>query len=155
MPTELPTTIPSPEVHIIGRKDVPSGVPNFMIQTQGYPVVAVFSDRKESFALGCIEIRNTWEKIPVQVVSSSTYNSIQSTHPVIADLPCNGSVRAYAPTGEPGALVVRHRNGMYYRHYIHPLDFIGALKAGDLIPIDVSNFRTIFPKRGTDFRVYR
>ena len=137
------------------RQDVPAGVPNLMIQTEGYPVVAVFSGRKESFAIGCMEVRNIWTKIPVQVVSSSMYNNVQATNPVVADLPCDGSIRAYAPTGEPGALVIKHRNGEYYRHYINPLDFIGAVKAGDLIPIDVSEFRTTFPERGTDFQVYR
>ena len=132
-----------------------AGVPKLMIQTEGYPVVAVFSERKESFALGCIEIRNTWEKIPVNVVDSATYNSVQATNPVVADLPCDGSIKAYAPTNEPGSLVIKHRNGVYYRHYINPLDLIGAVKAGDLIPIDVSEFRTTFPERGTDFQVYR
>ena len=143
-----------PEI-VSTRQDVPAGVPNLMIQTEGYPVVAVFSERKESFALGCMEIRNIWGKIPVQAVSSSMYNSIQASNPVVADLPCNGSIRAYAPTGEPGALVIKHRNGVNYRHYINPLDFIAAVKAGDLIPIDVSEFRTTFPDRGTDFQVYR
>lgn len=155
LPTELPEEIPSPEVHIIGRKDIPEGVPNLMIQTEGYPVVAVFSERKESFALGCSEIRSMWNKIPVQVVDSSIYNSIQATNPVIADLSCNGNMRAYAPKNEPGALLIRHRDGSHYRYYINDLGFIGALNAGDLIPIEASEFRTSFPNRGTDFKVFR
>lgn len=131
------------------------GVPNLMIQTPRYPVVAVFSDRKESFALGCPEIRNMWSKIPVKNVSSQEYNSIQAKNPVVADLPCNGTIEAYAPTNEPGALLIKHRNGVYYRHYIDSPNFLAALKTGDLNPIPVSEFRTKFPKRGTDFKVFR
>ena len=76
-------------------------------------------------------------------------------NPVVADLPCDGSIKAYAPTNEPGALLIKHRNGVYYRHYIHPLDFLAALKTGDLIPISASEFVERFPERGTDLRVFR
>lgn len=131
------------------------GFPDLMIQTSGYPVVAVFSDRKESFALGCPEIRNMWSRIPVRTVSSQEYNSIQENNPVIADLPCDGSIVAVDPTNEPGALVIKYRNGVYHRHYIDSPDFTAALRTGDLIPMPVSVFRAKFPERGTDFKAFR
>lgn len=142
------SSAPSPTVQKIG-------VPNLMIQTPGYPVIAVFSKRKESFALGCHEIRNMWSRISVKNVSSREYNSVQANNPVVADLRCDGSIKAYAPTNEPGALLIKYRNGSYYRHYIDSPDFITALKSGNLIPIPVSEFRANYPNRGTDFKAFR
>ncbi|AFY54230.1 hypothetical protein Riv7116_1681 [Rivularia sp. PCC 7116] len=133
-----------------------NGTPNFMIQTSGYPAVAVFADRKESFALGCPGIRNMWSKIPLQQVSSRKYNTIQANNPVVADLRCDGSIEAYKLSDEgPGLLLIKHRNGVYHRHYIDSPGFISALRSGNLISIRGVSFRRVFPQRGTDFKMYK
>jgi hypothetical protein len=74
---------------------------------------------------------------------------------VVADIPCNGNSEAWAPTGEPGALAIPHRNGKYCRHYVNSGEFFTATQAGGLRPISAQGFRNKYPCRGTDFRVFR
>jgi hypothetical protein len=133
-----------------------NGVPDYIIEFQGQPAIAVFEDVRQSYALGCPGFRNLWSRVPVQrAVSSVVFNRIVSVNPVVADIPCNGSVDPYAPTGEPGALVIRHRNGQYYRHYVNSIEFVRTVGGGDLIPIARQEFYNRFPNRGTDFRLKR
>lgn len=133
-----------------------NGVPDYIIEYQGQPAIAVFEDVKQSYALGCPAFRNLWGGVPVQrAVSSTVFNQIMSVNPVVADIPCNGSVDPYAPGGEPGALVIRHRNGQSYRHYVNSLEFVKAVGGGDLIKIGREEFYNRFPNRGTDFRLKR
>jgi hypothetical protein len=133
-----------------------NGVPDYIVEYQGQPAIAVFEDVKQSYALGCPGFRNLWRRVPVQrAVSSAVFNNIVSANPIVADIPCNGSVNSYAPSGEPGALVFRHRDGQSYRHYINSLDFVKTVGGGNLIPISREEFYNQYPNRGTDFRVSR
>ena len=129
--------------------------PNFMIQANGTPVVAVFENRKESFALGCPEIRNVWSRSKVRVVDSQEFNRVLKNNPVVADLHCDGRIPVYAPTNEPAALLIKYRNGEYYRHYLDDHDFISALKSGNMIRISSFEFRRRFTNRGSDFKAFR
>jgi hypothetical protein len=132
------------------------GTPDYIVEYQGQPAIAVFEDVNQSYAIGCAKFRSVWSKVPVQrAVSSAVFNTIVNTNPVVADIPCNGSVDPYAPSGEPGALVFQHRDGKYYRHYIDSLDFVKTLGGGDLIKISREDFYQRFPNRGTDFRLRR
>jgi hypothetical protein len=78
-----------------------------------------------------------------------------NANPVVADIPCNGSVDSYAPTDEPGALVIRHRDGQYYRHYVNSIEFVRKVGGGNFIPIVREEFYNRYPNRGTDFRLKR
>lgn len=133
-----------------------NGVPDYIIEYQGKPAIAVFEDVKQSYALGCPRFRNLWSRVPVQrTVNSTLFNQIMSVNPVVADIPCNGSVDPYAPAGEPGALVIRHRDGQYYRHYVNSIEFVTAVGGGESIKIGREEFYNRFPNRGTDFRLKR
>ncbi|MBS9390231.1 MAG: hypothetical protein HEQ33_15615 [Dolichospermum sp. WA123] len=133
-----------------------NGVPDYIVEYKGQPAIAVFEDVKQSYALGCPGFRSLWKKVLVQqAVNSAVFNRIISANPIVADIPCNGSVDPYAPSGEPGALVIPHRDGKSYRHYINSLDFVKTVGGGNLIPISREEFYKRFPSRGTDFRVSR
>jgi hypothetical protein len=133
-----------------------NGVPDYIVEHKGQPAIAVFEDVKQSYALGCPGFRSLWKKVPVQqAVSSAVFNRIVSANPIVADIPCNGSVNPYAPSGEPGALVFSHRDGQYYRHYINSLDFVKTVGGGELIQISREKFYNRYPNRGIDFRVSR
>lgn len=133
-----------------------NGVPDYIIEYQGQPAIAVFEDVKQSYALGCSGFRSLWSRVPVQrAVSSAVFNQIMSANPVVADIPCNGSVDSYAPAGEPGALVIRHRDGQYYRHYVDSIEFVRKVGGGNLIDIAREEFYNRYPNRGTDFRLKR
>ncbi|GET43244.1 hypothetical protein [Microseira wollei] len=133
-----------------------NGVTDYIIEYQGQPAIAVFEDVKQSYALGCSGFSSLWSRVPVQrAVSPATFNRIVSANPIVADIPCNGSVDPYALSGEPGALVIRHRNGRYYRHYVDSIEFVRTVGGGDLIPISRQEFYKRFPNRGTDFRLSR
>ncbi|MEH2245673.1 hypothetical protein [Nostoc sp.] len=132
-----------------------NGVPDYIVQYQGKPDIAVFEDVKQSYALGCPAFRSLWSRVPVQqAVSSAVFNRIMSANPVVADIPCNGSVDPYITTPSGlGALVIRHRDGQPYRHYINSPDFIRAVGGGNSISISAQDFGRRFPNRGTDFRL--
>jgi len=133
-----------------------NGVPDYIVEYQGQPAIAVFEDVRQSYALGCAGFRSLWSRVSVQrAVSSTVFNRIVEANPVVADIPCNGSVDPYSPSGEPGALVIRHRDGQYYRHYINSIDFVRTVGGGNLIPISRQEFYRRFPNRGTDFRLSR
>lgn len=133
-----------------------NGVPDYIVEYQGQPAIAVFENVKQSYALGCPGFRSLWSKVPVQrAVNSAVFNRIIQANPVVADIPCNGSVDPYAPSGEPGALVIRHRDGQNYRHYINSIEFVRTVGGGNLIPISRQEFYDRFPNRGTDFRLSR
>ena len=131
------------------------GIPDFIYQTQGQPVIATFFGRKESYALGCMELRKLWGSVPTKVLSSASFRSVIQSNPVVADIPCDGRVRAYAPKGEPGALVFKYRNGESCRHYVNSGEWLTVTRAGGEIPISAAQFRSDFPCRGSDLRVSR
>jgi hypothetical protein len=138
------------------KAQVPNpGVPDFIYQTQGQPVIATFFGRKESLALGCMDLRKLWGSVPTKGLSSASFNSVLQSNPVVADIPCDGRVRAYAPKGEPGALVFKHRNGEFCRHYVNSREWLTATRAGGEIPISAAQFRSEFPCRGSDLKVSR
>jgi hypothetical protein len=138
------------------RAEVPNpGVPDFIYQTEGQPVIATFFGRGESYALGCMRLRNLWSSVPTKSLSSDSFRGILDSYPIVADIPCNGNVRAYAPKGEPGALVFKNRDGQLCRHYVNSTDWFVTTRAGGEIPITAQQFRQDVPCRGSDFRVSR
>jgi len=146
----LCTPPPKPRAGI-GAKPA-SGVPEAIIQTVGQPALAVFPERKESFALGC-DFSNLWRGLRVEQVSSTVFSATKAAAPVVADINCDGRIQAYAPQGEPGALVIRYRDGVSRRHYISDIEFVKVITGSDrLIPISRQDFAARFPQRGTDFR---
>ena len=135
----------------IGAKPT-SGVPEAIVQTAGQPALAVFPERKESFAIGC-DFSNLWRGLRVEQVSSTVFSATKAAAPVVADIYCDGRIQAYAPSGEPGALVIRYRDGVIRRHYISDVEFVKVITGSDrLIPISRQDFAAQFPQRGTDFR---
>lgn len=141
---------------IASLADVPnSGVPDFIYQAEGQPVIATFFARGESYALGCMRLRNLWSSVPTKPLGSSAFLSLLDTYPIVADIPCNGRVRAYAPKGEPGALVFPNRDGQLCRHYVANLEWFTATRAGGEIEISAEQFRKDVPCRGSDFRMSR
>lgn len=138
-------------------------------------MVAYLEDRefggKQSFALGCpalIPLLAPWVGGPVdsdggqpyfrsrgRVTDPNTFNRILGEYPVVADLPCDGSIQRYAPAGEPGAIVVVHRNGQPYRHYVDSPEWFTALNAGNRAELSAQAFRNMFPNRGIDFHAPR
>jgi hypothetical protein len=127
-------------------------VPEAIVQTAGQPAIAVFPERKESFALGC-DFSNLWRGLRVEPVSSTVYRATISAAPVVADISCDGRVQAYAPQGEPVALVIQYRDGISRRHYISDVEFARVITGSDRsISISRQDFATRFPQRGTDFR---
>ena len=130
------------------------GVPDYIVEFSGQPAIAMFEDVKQSYAIGCPALRSLWSKVQVQrSVSSAIFNQIIAINPIVADIPCNGRVRAYSPKGEPGALVIPYRNCSLCRHYVNSTAFFTATCAGGEIPISAQDFRSQFACRGTDFRV--
>ena len=128
-----------------------SGVPEAIVQTAGQPALAVFPERRESFALGC-NFSNLWKGLRVEQVSSTVYSATKSAAPVVADIHCDGRIQAYAPQGEPGALVIPYRDGASRRHYVSDVAFVKAITGSDrFIPISREDFAARFPQRGTDF----
>lgn len=141
---------PRPVLHL-GSKPT-SGVPEAMIQTAGQPVLAVFPERSESFALGC-NFSNLWRGLRVESVSSTVYSATKSAAPVVADIHCDSRIQAYAPQGEPVALVIQYRDGVSRRHYISDIEFARVITGSDRsISISRQDFIARFPQRGTDFR---
>ena len=111
----------------------------------------MFPERKESFALGC-SFSSLWS-LRVEQVSATIYYATQSAAPVVADIHCDGRVQAYAPQGEPGALVIPYRDGVSRRHYISNVEFAKVITGSDrFIQISAQDFAKRFPQRGTDFR---
>jgi hypothetical protein len=127
-------------------------VPEAIVQTAGQPALAVFPERRESFAVGC-NFSNLWRGLRVEQVSSTVYSATKAAAPVVADIYCDGRIQAYAPQGEPGALVIPYRDGVSRRHYINNIEFVKVITGSDrLIPISRQDFAARFPQRGTDFR---
>ena len=130
--------------------------PNYILQSKGKPDIAVFEPHKKSFALGCPEIRNVWSAIPERRVESREYSRILSNYPVVADLSCegNGNILARRTSDEgPSLLLIKHREGNFYRHYIDSSQFFKTLNTGEPITFDGSSFRNKFPRRGIDFKI--
>ncbi len=132
-----------------------NGIPDFIYQAEGQPVIATFFGRGESYALGCMRLRSLWSSVPTKPLASSAFLSVLDSFPIVADIPCNGRVRAYAPTGEPGALVFPNRDGQLCRHYVSNLEWFTATRAGGEIEISADQFRKDVPCRGSDFRTSR
>lgn len=143
---------PEPRIRdSIGPKPA-SGVPEAIVQTAGQPALVVFPERNESFALGC-DFSNLWRGLRVEQVSSTVYSATKAVAPVVADIYCDGRIQAYAPKGEPAALVIQYRDGVSRRHYINDKEFVKVITGSDrLIPISRQDFAARFPQRGTDFR---
>ena len=107
---------------------VGESIPNYILVTSGQPSIAVFEGRRESFALGCPEIRDAWSAILSQNVSGADFSSLLSINPVVADLRCDGSISGYGLSDEgPGLLLITHRDGTPHRHYINSPLFLTAL----------------------------
>ena len=147
----LGITITIASASIFGNlKMVRSEAPTQIITYPGQPVVVIFSERGESYAIGCQEFVNVFQTSVVSVRNAQQWNSLLSKFPVVGDIHCNGRTRLYAPSGEPGAIVFRHRDGKYYRHYVDNIKFFSAI-GGNPIPISADEFRQEFPNRGVDF----
>jgi hypothetical protein len=129
-------------------------IPDYILHTQGQPDIAIFISHEKSFALGCPEIRNVWSAIRTRVVESPEFNSILSNYPVVADLPCDGSIIARKTSDEgPGLLLIKHRDGTFYRHYVDSPEFFSALRTGPMVTVDGTSFRNQYPNRGIDFKI--
>ncbi|HEY9711377.1 MAG TPA: hypothetical protein V6D48_24425, partial [Oculatellaceae cyanobacterium] len=103
-------------------------------------------------ALGC-NFSNLWRGLRVEPVSSTVYRATISAAPVVAHINCDGRIQAYAPQGEPVALVIQYRDGISRRHYISDIEFARVITGSDRsISISRQDFVTRFPQRGTDFR---
>jgi hypothetical protein len=140
----------------VGSQEVPNpGVPDFIYQADGQPVIATFFGRAESYALGCMRLRKLWGSVPTKPLNAASFRSVLDSYPIVADIPCNANVRAYAPKGEPGALVFKNRDGQLCRHYVDNLEWFTATRAGGEIEISAEQFRNDVPCRGSDFRVSR
>lgn len=122
---------------------------SFVISHPGQPIVAIFSEKGESYALGCPKLAEAFGSQTVRL-SSSQWNNFLSKFPVVGDIHCDGRTTLYAPEGEPGAMVFRHRDGSYYRHYVSSPLFFEAV-GGNPVPISAPEFRSEFPNRGVDF----
>ena len=122
---------------------------SFVISHPGQPIVAIFSDVGESYALGCPKLAEAFGGQTVQL-SSKQWNNFLSKFPVVGDIHCNSRTTLYLPEGEPGAIVFRHRDGEYYRHYVSSPLFFEAI-GGNPIPISAPEFRSELPNRGVDF----
>lgn len=122
---------------------------SFVISHPGQPIVAVFSGVGKSYALGCSKLAEAFGGQTISL-DSVEWGKFLSKFPVAGDIHCNGRTILYAPEGEPGAIVFRHRNGQYYRHYVSSPLFFEAI-GGNPIPISAPKFRSEFPNRGVDF----
>lgn len=140
-------------ISIIGNlslKIVKAEIPLQVLTYPGQPHVAIFAEKGESFALGCQSLAGVFKTPIVQVKTTSQWNSTLTKFPVVGDIHCDSRTRLYAPSGEPGAIVFKHRDGKYYRHYVSSPEFFSAI-GGNPVPISASDFRNEFPNRGIDF----
>ena len=129
------------------------GLSTSLVTFSSLPAIAVFERRRESFALGCPEIRDAWGVTNRRDVSSGEFNRILNENPVVADLPCDGSIQHIKLSDEgPHLLWIRHRNGKLYRHYINSTKFPNALRSGQVQYNDGPSFRATYPDRGNDFK---
>lgn len=141
----------------VGETSAGDGIttPNYILQTTGQPDVAIFESNGESFALGCSEIRDVWGGVPSRRVSAEEFRQALNIHPVVADLRCDGSIEAIKLSDEaPVLLLIPHRDGHTYRHYIDSASFINALGSGSIIDQDGPTFRSAHPRRGNDLKAF-
>ncbi len=145
------TILPAVTFSSPAQANARNGAPNYMIRTYKDPkVYAVFTDRKESFWVGCPNLLRMWSQVRVQQVTSDIFKTLLANNPPVADLPCNGTIEAYKPWYQKHIyLLIKHKNGVKHRHYVNDFGFLRALGSGDVIPVDPDSFRK-FP-RGTDF----
>jgi hypothetical protein len=132
------------------------------IRTKGYPTIAVVEGQgiRESYVLGCPALQNLWsviyqqgrKTIKVATVNLKRYTDTKKRFPVVADLPCDGSVQSYLPVGESGVLVIKHRDGKLYRHYIDDTEWVKAIRAKSPVSITPEELKQIAPDRGLDLR---
>ncbi|MGA7935922.1 MAG: hypothetical protein WCA35_20385 [Kovacikia sp.] len=132
------------------------------IRANGYPTIAVVEGVgiRESYVLGCPALQNLWSVVyhqgkkttKVATVNLKRYTDTQKRFPVVADLLCDGSVQSYFPVGESGVLVIKHRDGKLYRHYIDSPEWIKSIRAQSPLSITSQKLLQIAPDRGIDFR---
>ncbi|UBF25012.1 hypothetical protein K9N68_25745 [Kovacikia minuta CCNUW1] len=132
------------------------------IRANGYPTIAVVEGQgiRESYVLGCPALQNLWSVVysqgrkttKVATVNLRRYTDTKKRYPVVADLPCDGSVQSYLPVGESAALVIKHRDGKFYRHYVDDTEWMKAIRAKSPISITPEELKQIAPDRGLDLR---
>lgn len=94
--------------------------------------LAVFEQSRETYIIGCPALQRAWQGSPNKSVGQIEYDQIVkgSATPVVAELLCNGAFyQGYSSSAIPGGhmLIVKHRDGKQYRHYVTP-NFFSALQ---------------------------
>jgi len=133
-----------------------------LIRTKDAPTMAIVQGKgiRESYILGCPALQNLWSVVydqgrkttKVTTVDSKQYSETQKKYPVVAVLPCDGSVQGYLPIGESGVLVIKHRDGKLYRHYVDDMEWMTAIRAKSPVSITPEELEQFAPDRGLDFR---
>lgn len=124
-----PTTAP--------KLSVPFLVPNrIMTTTAGnYPPMAMFEGKDESYVFdpACPGMNELWGTIRREAVSGEQYGKLLQSPNFVGGLACNvppGFTQAYSSPDIPGGymLVMQHRDGIRYRHFVNTPDFFRPLR---------------------------
>ncbi len=126
-----------------------------LIRTKDSPTMAIVQGKgiRESYILGCPALQNLWSVVYVQgrkttkvtTVDSKQYSEAQKKYPLAATLPCDGSVQGYLPIGESGVLVIKHRDGKLYRHYVDDMEWMTAIRAKSPASITPEELKQLAP----------
>jgi hypothetical protein len=119
------------------KLSVPFLVPNRILTTKAgnYPPMAMFDGRDESYLFdpACPGMNALWGSIRREAVSSEQFGKVLTSPNFVGGLACNvppGFNQGYSSPDIPGGhmLVLRHRDGIRYRHFVNTPDFFGALQ---------------------------
>jgi hypothetical protein len=128
---ENTTPTPAPKL------SVPFLVPNRILTTTAgnYPPMAMFDGRDESYIFdpACPGMNALWGTIRREGVSSEQFGKVLTSPNFVGGLACNvppGFNQGYSSPDIPGGhmLILRHRDGIRYRHFVNTPDFFGALQ---------------------------
>jgi len=140
----------------------PTGVhgqpPSYLITTAGQPVVAVFQDRGESYALGCVELLARWNLVELRHVKTEEWGPTLAKTPIAAHVHCDNRVTPFLMKTEPsqppqpGGLLIPHTDDKLYRHYVDHWGWHSAIRGAAVKSLTPQELESLDRgRRGPDF----
>jgi hypothetical protein len=111
-------------------------VPNRIVTAPNFPAMAMFLVEDESYVfdpIGCPDIAALWKGIPSQAITSQEYGKLLQSPNFVGGFACNvppGFNQGYTSAEIPGGnmLILQHRDGRRYRHYVNTGAFFTPLR---------------------------
>lgn len=126
--------------------------PTALMVTPGQPLVALFQPRHEAYAIGCSDLANLWNAVPVQRLSPQEWGQMIKANPITAHISCDSRTTPFDEIGQPGGLIFEHEDHKKYRHYVNNAAFRDAIRGVPVLSAPSAEILRLAPNRGPDFQ---